>query len=159
MQRRQTFCQRNVELGLGARMHRYTWRLSEHCNKDHYKMEIGLVTIWRCYRLTNVLNHNANSNCLFGDMDEELPSDVRNHAATLLLFEILWMRITLGLLHTIQNARILCWKQNAVETATFGSEFVALRVYKEIIVALRYKLKMFEVPASVFCDNPRHSKP
>ena len=44
-----------------------------------------------------------------------------------------------------------------VELATFGSEFVALRVCKELIVALRYKLQMFGVPvngpANVFCDN------
>ena len=48
-------------------------------------------------------------------------------------------------------------RQNTVEAATFGSEFVALRIYKELIVALRYKLRMFGVPidgpASVFCDN------
>jgi len=44
-----------------------------------------------------------------------------------------------------------------VEAATFGSEFVALRICKEMIVALRYKLRMFgipiEGPANVFCDN------
>ncbi len=39
----------------------------------------------------------------------------------------------------------------------FGSELVALRICKELIVALRYKLHMFGVlidgPANVFCDN------
>ena len=47
-----------------------------------------------------------------------------------------------------------------MEAATFGSEFVALRICKELIVALRYKLRMFGVPidgpdgpANVFCDN------
>jgi hypothetical protein len=44
-----------------------------------------------------------------------------------------------------------------VEAATFGSEFVALRICKEMIMALRYKLQMFGVPiegpANVFCDN------
>jgi hypothetical protein len=44
-----------------------------------------------------------------------------------------------------------------VEAATFGSEFVALRICKEMIVALRYKLRMFGIPidgpANVFCDN------
>ena len=41
--------------------------------------------------------------------------------------------------------------------ATFGSEFVALRIAKDLIVALRCKLRMFGVPidgpADVFCDN------
>jgi hypothetical protein len=39
----------------------------------------------------------------------------------------------------------------------FGSEFVALWICKELIVALRYKLCMFGVPiegpANDFCDN------
>jgi hypothetical protein len=44
-----------------------------------------------------------------------------------------------------------------VEAATFGSEMVSLRICKEFIVAMRYKLRMFGVPiegpANVFCDN------
>jgi hypothetical protein len=44
-----------------------------------------------------------------------------------------------------------------VEAATFGSEMVALRICKELIVAMHYKLRMFGVPiegpANVFCDN------
>jgi len=57
------------------------------------------------------------------------------------------------------NAPIL-WlskHQNSVESSTFGSEFVALRLAKEMLVALRYKLRMFGVPidglADFFCDN------
>jgi hypothetical protein len=48
-------------------------------------------------------------------------------------------------------------RQNTVETSTFGSEFVAMKITVELIDALRYKLRMFgipiEGPASVFCDN------
>ena len=48
-------------------------------------------------------------------------------------------------------------KQNTIETSTFGSEFIALRIATELIEALRYKLRMFRVklsgPARVFCDN------
>ena len=40
---------------------------------------------------------------------------------------------------------------------SFGSEFVALRICKQLIVALRYKLQVFGVPidgpANVFCNN------
>ena len=59
----------------------------------------------------------------------------------------------------MQNAPIIWYskKQNTVEAATFGSEFVALRIAKDMTVALRYKLRMFGVPidgpANVFCDN------
>ena len=48
-------------------------------------------------------------------------------------------------------------KQNTVETSTFGSEFIALKIATELIEGLRYKLRMFGVPISgparVFCDN------
>jgi hypothetical protein len=48
-------------------------------------------------------------------------------------------------------------RQNTVETSTFGSEFVALRIATELIQGLRYKLRMMGVPldgpANVFCDN------
>jgi hypothetical protein len=48
-------------------------------------------------------------------------------------------------------------RQNTVETSTFGSEFIALRIAVELIESLRYKLRMFGVPlagpARVFCDN------
>ena len=44
-----------------------------------------------------------------------------------------------------------------MELTSFGSEFVAWRICKEHIVALRFKLRMFGVlidgPANVFSDN------
>ena len=48
-------------------------------------------------------------------------------------------------------------RQNTVETSTFSSEIIALRIATEQIEGLRYKLRMFGVPlngpARVFCDN------
>ena len=48
-------------------------------------------------------------------------------------------------------------RQNTVETSTFGSEFVALRIATEIIKAFIYKLQMFGIPingpARIFCDS------
>jgi hypothetical protein len=48
-------------------------------------------------------------------------------------------------------------RQNTVETSTFGSEFVALRTCRDMIIVLRYKLRMFGIPlegaAQVFYDN------
>ena len=64
-----------------------------------------------------------------------------------------------GILIFVQNAPIIFYskRQNTVETSTFGSKFVAMRIAKEMIVALQYKLRMFGVPiegpANVFCDN------
>jgi hypothetical protein len=59
----------------------------------------------------------------------------------------------------VQNAPIIWFskRQNTVESSSFGSEFVALWIAKELLVALQYKLRMFGVPieglSNVFCDN------
>ena len=48
-------------------------------------------------------------------------------------------------------------RQNSVESSTFSSEFVALRIGVELLEALVFKLQMLGVPVSlpcrVFCDN------
>jgi hypothetical protein len=48
-------------------------------------------------------------------------------------------------------------RQNTVETSTYGSEIVALRIAIEMIEGMRYKLRMMGVPiegaCKVFCDN------
>ena len=48
-------------------------------------------------------------------------------------------------------------RQNTVETSTFGSEFIAMKMAVEQTESLRYKLRMFGVPlegpTNVFCDN------
>lgn len=47
--------------------------------------------------------------------------------------------------------------QNTVESSTFSSEFIALKISIELIESLRYKLWMFGIPIDnstvVFCDN------
>ena len=47
-------------------------------------------------------------------------------------------------------------KQNSVETLNFGSKFTALKLAVELVIALRYKLQMFEVllegPTEIFID-------
>jgi hypothetical protein len=77
-----------------------------------------------------------------------------NHAGN-----VVTRRSHTGILIFIQNAPIIWFskKQNTVESSSFGSEFVALRAARDMIVALRYKLRMFGIPvngpASVLCDN------
>ena len=58
------------------------------------------------------------------------------------------------------NSAPLLWyskRQNTVESLTFESEFVALRIATELITSFRYKLRMFGMPldgpTNVFCDN------
>jgi len=64
-----------------------------------------------------------------------------------------------GILLYINKAPIMWYSksQKTVETSTFGSEFVALRVATEMIKGLRYKLRMMGVPldgpTNVLVDN------
>ena len=64
-----------------------------------------------------------------------------------------------GIFLFVQSALIKAFskRQNTVESSTFGSELVAMRICRDMIVELRIKLKMFGVrlagPTNVFCDN------
>jgi hypothetical protein len=77
-----------------------------------------------------------------------------NHAGN-----VITRRSHTGILIYVQNAPIIWFskRQNTVWPSSFGSEFVALRAAKDMVVALRYKLRMFGLPidgpANVFFDN------
>ena len=105
----------------------------------------------------------------YGDVVEELPARCpkpRGNSVIISCFvdaDHAGNRVTrrshTGILIFVNNAPILFYskRQNTVETSTFGSELVAMRIAKEMIVGLRYKLRMFGVPidgpANVYCDN------
>ena len=69
-----------------------------------------------------------------------------------------------GIIIYINMAPIMWYskRQNTCEASTFGSEFVAMRILVEMLIALRYKLRMFGVPiegpCNVFCDNEAVTK-
>ena len=105
----------------------------------------------------------------YGDVAEEIPSDMpepKGNSVDITCFvdadhagNVVTRRSHTGILIFVQNAPII-WhskRQNTVEASSFGSEFVALRAARDMIVALRYKLRMFGVPlrgpASTLCDN------
>ncbi len=64
-----------------------------------------------------------------------------------------------GIILFLQNAPILTFskKQNTCESSTYGLELVAMRIARDIISAMRIKLKYFGIPLSgptnVYCDN------
>jgi hypothetical protein len=68
-------------------------------------------------------------------------------------------RSTTGIVKFINGAPIQAYskRQNTIETSTFGSEFIALKIAVEMNDALRYKLRMMGVeidgPTNCFCDN------
>ena len=69
-----------------------------------------------------------------------------------------------GVIIYVNKAPILWWskRQNTVETSTFGSEIVAMRIAIELIEGLRYKLRMMGVAidgeCDLFCDNESVTK-
>ena len=64
-----------------------------------------------------------------------------------------------GVIHLVNQTPIqwFCKKQNVVETATYGSEFMAARQATEQIMDLRYTLRMMGIPIDgpswMFGDN------
>ena len=105
----------------------------------------------------------------YGHVAEELPPDMpaplgkgvkvycfvdSDHAGN-----VVTRRSHTGVLIFVQGAPIIWFskRQNTVESSSFGSEFIALRIARDLIVALRYKLRIFgtpvQGPAMVFCDN------
>ena len=105
----------------------------------------------------------------YGEVEEKFPSKMpeplgrpmtiscfvnANHAGNVVTRRSHW-----GVLIFLMNAPIIWFskQQNTVESSSFGSEFVAARIARHLIVSLRIKLRMFgcpiDGPANVFCDN------
>ena len=105
----------------------------------------------------------------YPDAEEAIPPNMippRGHSVQLACYvdadhagNLMTRRSHSGILLYINNTPVIWYskRQNTVESSSFGSEFVALRIATEMIEALRYKLRMFGVPISgstdVFCDN------
>ena len=72
-----------------------------------------------------------------------------NHAGN-----VVTRRSHTGIMIFLQNAPILPYskRHNTVESATFGSELVAMRVARDLIVAMRIKLKCFGIPIDGPCN-------
>uniref|UniRef100_A0A7S4AMN0 Reverse transcriptase Ty1/copia-type domain-containing protein n=1 Tax=Pseudo-nitzschia australis TaxID=44445 RepID=A0A7S4AMN0_9STRA len=68
-------------------------------------------------------------------------------------------RLHTGVIIYLNNAPIIWFskRQTTVETSTFGSEIVAMRIAIELVEGLRYKLRMMGVPingsTNMYCDN------
>ena len=106
---------------------------------------------------------------VYVDAKEELPSNApepRGNSVQINCFvdsdhagDKITRRSQTGVLIYCNSAPIIWYskRQTTVESSTFGAEFVALRIASELIISLRYKLRMFGVPildhANVFCDN------
>ncbi|MGH3054647.1 MAG: Ty1/Copia family ribonuclease HI, partial [Gaiellaceae bacterium] len=73
--------------------------------------------------------------------------------------DVVTRRSVTGLLMFLNNTPIKWYskRQNTVETSTYGSELVAARIASEMIIEVRYKLRMLGVPihgpAQLYGDN------
>ena len=95
---------------------------------------------------------------IYGECEEQLPPNMpepRGKPVTIttfidanLMHDMVTGRSVTGIIHMMNKTPIewFCKRQNQVETATYGSEFMALRIGVEQIMELRYMLRMLGVP-------------
>ena len=114
-------------------------------------------------------NETADWTSFYGEVEEEMPPKMpeplgrsvsihafvdANHAGN-----VVTRRSHSGIIIYVNNAPIIWFskRQNTVESSTFGSELVSMRICRDLIVSLRYKLRMFGLnlqgPAYTYCDN------
>ena len=105
----------------------------------------------------------------YGDIVEEDPPDMPvplGNAVNMACFvdadhagNKITRRSHTGILIFLQNAPILAFskRQNTCESSSYGSELVAMRIARDLVSALRIKIKCFGIPivgpCSMFCDN------
>jgi hypothetical protein len=112
---------------------------------------------------------DVNWNEIYGDIEEEIPPSMpspQGNPVRISMFcdavhagNIVTRRSHTGILFFINNAPIHWYskKQATIETSTFGSEFVALRIGVEMNDGIRYKLRTMGIPidgsTDGYCDN------
>ena len=105
----------------------------------------------------------------YGDVEEEdpphMPEPLGNHVMMSCFVDAnhagnkVTRRSHTGVVILLNDApiQVFCKRQNTVESSTFGSELVAMRIARDLVSALRIKLKWFGVPllgpTNMFCDN------
>ena len=106
---------------------------------------------------------------VYGDIREVIPSDApvprgprvstTTYVDANLYHDWITGRALTGVLHLLNGTPIewFCKRQSTVETATYGSEFVAARIATEQIIDLRHTLRYLGVnidgPSTMFGDN------
>ena len=115
-------------------------------------------------------DETADWTSFYGEVEEEMPPKMpeplgrsvgipsihafvdTNHAGN-----VVTRRSHSGIIIYVNNSPIIWFSFNTVESSTFGSELVSMRICRDLIVSLRYKLRMFGLflqgPAYTYCDN------
>ena len=135
--------------------------------KRHLDSKLVFDAGTRDWSHINFLQHDWNE--FYPDAMETMPPNApepRGRAVQLNMFcdaahanDHVTRRSTTGLVIFILGTPILWYskRQNTIETSTFGSEFVALKIATELLEGLRYRLRMMGIPlqgtCNTFCDN------
>jgi Reverse transcriptase (RNA-dependent DNA polymerase) len=102
----------------------------------------------------------------YPDASEQLPSNApkpRGNSVQMICYcdsdhagDLMTRRSRTGVLIFLNRAPILWYskKQSGIETITFGSEFMGLKVATDLIKGLRYKVRMMGIPL----DGPTHTR-
>ena len=135
--------------------------------RNYKKTSIKFRTDLPDYSCYKPMEHDWSQ--VYGPTQEEIPEDApeprgkpvitTTFADANLMHDLLTGRSCTGVLHMV-NKTPIDWfskKQSVVETAVYGSEFVAARIAVEQIMDLRYTLRMLGIPIQgkswLFCDN------
>ncbi|KAL7537221.1 hypothetical protein ACHAXR_009342, partial [Thalassiosira sp. AJA248-18] len=121
------------------------------------------------YVIEEMFNNNADWMGFYGDIQEQQPPMMPEPLGKPMLTtafvdsdhasNVMTRRSHTGIMIFINNAliRVFSKRQNTVESSTFGSELVALRICRDLIVELRIKLMSIggplKGPTNVHCDN------
>jgi len=112
---------------------------------------------------------NVNWDEQYPDVREELPPDAptpKGKPAKITCYsdsdhagDLVTRRSTTGILLFVNNTPIKWYskRQNTIETSTYGSELVSLRIATELVMEFRYRLRMMGIPIQgssvLLCDN------
>ena len=118
---------------------------------------------------TKIESDEPNWKEFYPDAVEELPYNMlkpRGKPVRIIIYvdadhahDVVTRRSVTGILVFLNNTpvRWICKRRNTVETSTYGSELVAARVATELVMQIRYQLRMLGVPidgpATMFIDN------
>jgi len=135
--------------------------------KHHKNSKLVFDTCQRDFPESSFIQHDWTE--MYPDATEDIPERYPvplGNSAQINVFvdaahadDLMTRRSTTGILIFVNGTPIRWYskRQNTVETSTYGSEFVAMRIAAEMTISLRTELRLLGIPivgpTNVFCDN------
>jgi hypothetical protein len=137
--------------------------------KAHSKLSIIIDESDHVVPITSIPLNDVNWNEQYPGVHEELPPNAptpKGKPAKITCYadsdhagDLVTRRSTTGTLLYVNNTPIKWYskRQNTIETSTYGSELVSLRIATEFVIEFRYRLRMMGIPIQgssvLLCDN------